>query len=69
MGMPAAKENDQIVALDTHIVLIGGPPVPTGRSAGSLQVVAVSPSRAAPLLLMRTVELPLCTVALLAGGL
>lgn len=30
MGMPAAKENDQVVGLDTHIVLIGvSPPVPT----------------------------------------
>lgn len=29
MGMPAAKENDQVVGVDTHIVLIGGPPVPT----------------------------------------
>lgn len=29
MGMPAAKENDQIIGLDTHIVLIGPGPVPT----------------------------------------
>ena len=30
MGMPAAKENDQVVGLDTHIVLIPGTlPVPT----------------------------------------
>lgn len=30
MGQPAAKENDQISATDTHIVLIGvTPPVPT----------------------------------------
>jgi uncharacterized Zn-binding protein involved in type VI secretion len=27
--MPAAKENDQVVGVDIHIVLIGGPPVPT----------------------------------------
>jgi uncharacterized Zn-binding protein involved in type VI secretion len=29
MGQPAAKKNDQITATDTHIVLIGAPPVPT----------------------------------------
>ena len=30
MGQPAAKQGDQIVAVDTHIVLIPGtPPVPT----------------------------------------
>lgn len=30
MGQPAAKKNDQIVATDTHIVLVPGPtPVPT----------------------------------------
>jgi uncharacterized Zn-binding protein involved in type VI secretion len=29
MGMPAAKEGDQIVAIDTHIVLVPPGPVPT----------------------------------------
>jgi uncharacterized Zn-binding protein involved in type VI secretion len=31
MGQPAAKKNDQIVAVDTHIVMVPapGPPVPT----------------------------------------
>lgn len=30
MGQPAAKQGDQIVAVDTHIVMIpGSPPVPT----------------------------------------
>lgn len=30
MGQPAAKQGDQIVALDTHIVMVPGPPpVPT----------------------------------------
>ena len=30
MGLPAAKQGDQIVALDTHIVMVPGtPPVPT----------------------------------------
>jgi uncharacterized Zn-binding protein involved in type VI secretion len=31
MGQPAAKQGDQIVATDTHIVMVpsGGPPVPT----------------------------------------
>ncbi len=31
MGQPAAKQNDQIVAIDTHIVMVpsGGGPVPT----------------------------------------
>ena len=32
MGMPAAKQGDQIVAVDTHIVMVPappGPPVPT----------------------------------------
>jgi uncharacterized Zn-binding protein involved in type VI secretion len=30
MGQPAAKQGDQIVALDTHIVMVpGAPPVPT----------------------------------------
>src|SRR5262249_31617685 len=43
--------------------------VPTGRSTGSLQVLAVSPLRAAGLLLMLTVVLPLIMVALLLGGL
>ena len=56
MGMPAAKENDQIVALDTHIVLIGvSPPVPTplphpftGKLDGSLSTdVKINGSAAA----------------------
>ena len=30
MGQPAAKQGDQIVAIDTHIVMVpGAPPVPT----------------------------------------
>ncbi len=30
MGQPAAKQGDQIVAVDTHIVIVpGAPPVPT----------------------------------------
>jgi uncharacterized Zn-binding protein involved in type VI secretion len=30
MGQPAAKKGDQIVAIDTHIVMVpGAPPVPT----------------------------------------
>lgn len=30
MGQPAAKQGDQIVAVDTHIVIVpGSPPVPT----------------------------------------
>ena len=29
MGMPAAKEGDQIVAIDTHIVMVPPGPVPT----------------------------------------
>ena len=32
MGQPAAKKNDQVVAVDTHIVMVPappGPPVPT----------------------------------------
>lgn len=30
MGQPAAKEGDQVVAVDTHIVMVpGAPPVPT----------------------------------------
>ena len=32
MGMPAAKRGDQVVATDTHIVMVpapSGPPVPT----------------------------------------
>ena len=32
MGQPAAKQNDQIMAVDIHIILVptpGGPPVPT----------------------------------------
>ena len=32
MGMPAAKQGDQIIAVDTHIVMVPappGPPVPT----------------------------------------
>src|SRR6185369_1452688 len=30
MGQPAAKQGDQIVAVDTHIVMVpGAPPVPT----------------------------------------
>lgn len=28
MGMPAAKQNDQIVATDMHIVLVPAPPAP-----------------------------------------
>src|SRR5512146_474216 len=42
--------------------------VPAGRSAGSLQVVAVSPFRAALLPLIFTVALPILMVALFAGG-
>src|ERR1700737_4649506 len=41
---------------------------PTGSGAGSLQVVAVSPARAAGFLLMSTVPLPLMIVALFVGG-
>ena len=30
MGQPAAKQGDQIIAIDTHIVIVpGAPPVPT----------------------------------------
>ncbi len=30
MGQPAAKQNDRIIAIDTHIVIVPGtPPVPT----------------------------------------
>jgi len=46
MGQPAAKEGDQVIAVDTHIVLVPappGPPVPTplphpfsGKLDGSL---------------------------------
>jgi hypothetical protein len=42
--------------------------VPAGRSAGSLQVKATSPARAAGLPLIMTVALPAWTVARLAGG-
>ena len=28
MGQPAAKQNDQIVAVDTHIVMVPSPPAP-----------------------------------------
>ncbi len=42
--------------------------VPTGRSAGSLQVVAVSPLRAAGWPLIITVLLPMMIWPLLAGG-
>src|SRR5271166_6059764 len=43
--------------------------VPMGRSFGSLQVIAVSPERAAGFLLMNTVVLPLVIFPLLEGGL
>src|SRR4051794_23993344 len=43
--------------------------VPTGRSVGSLQVLAVSPARAAALPLIVTVRLPVVIVPLLLGGL
>lgn len=43
MGQPAAKQGDQVVATDTHIVIIGPPPGPTplphpfvGKLDGSL---------------------------------
>src|SRR6516225_5080598 len=42
--------------------------VPACRSAGSLQVVAASPVRAAALPLMNTVELPSAMVPLFEGG-
>src|SRR5581483_3361078 len=42
--------------------------VPAGRSAGSLQVRALSPARAAGLPLIFTVALPCWIVALFAGG-
>src|SRR5438093_605633 len=29
MGQPAAKEGDKVVAIDTHIVIVGPPPGPT----------------------------------------
>src|SRR4030095_1264297 len=41
---------------------------PSGKSSGSLQVIALSPLRAALLPLIFTVELPNLIVALLAGG-
>lgn len=28
MGQPAAKQNDQVVAVDTHIVMVPAPPAP-----------------------------------------
>src|SRR4051794_24198428 len=43
--------------------------LPSGASAGSLHVIAVSPLRAACLPPIFTVALPICMVALLAGGL
>src|SRR6266481_2771149 len=42
--------------------------VPTGASTGSLQVSAVSPARAAGLLLIMTVALPLMMVPRFEGG-
>src|SRR3954451_3385223 len=41
---------------------------PTGASAGSLQVMTVSPLRAAGFLLIMTVALPFWTVPRFAGG-
>src|SRR5437868_489716 len=43
--------------------------VPTGSSTGSLQVLAVSPLRAAAFPLMKTDVLPVMIVALFDGGL
>src|SRR6266511_4021939 len=45
-----------------------GDEVPTGRSAGSLQVSAVSPLRAAGLPLINTVALPVMICPLFTGG-
>src|SRR5437868_5573060 len=42
--------------------------VPAGKSTGSLQVMAVSPLRAAGLLLIMTVALPIMIWPLLVGG-
>jgi hypothetical protein len=42
---------------------------PAGKSAGSLQVIAVSPLRAAIFPLIFTVGLPILIVALFDGGL
>jgi hypothetical protein len=42
--------------------------VPAGSGAGSLQVIAVSPDRAAGLELIKTVELPLIMSAWFRGG-
>lgn len=42
--------------------------VPTGASTGSLQVMAVSPFRAAGLPLMNTVELPFMICPIFVGG-
>jgi hypothetical protein len=49
-----------LIAPDTMLLV--------GAGAGSLQVMTVSPTRAAGLPLIMTVALPLLTVPLLMGG-
>ena len=51
-----------------HITVPTAITLPTGRSAGSLHVSAVSPFRAAGLLLTITVGLPVMMVPLFVGG-
>src|SRR5262249_5992924 len=72
-----AEELELDVGEQLRVVCHGQPPIravptattcPTGRSAGSLQVSAMSPLRAAPLPLMSTVALPSWIVALFDGG-
>jgi uncharacterized Zn-binding protein involved in type VI secretion len=52
MGQPAAKQGDQVVAVDTHIVIVpGGPPTPlphpfagvlSGRLSGDVKISGVA---------------------------
>ena len=65
---PAAAEEAGIRAQPPMSTWPTATTVPTGRSTGSLQVLAVSPARAAALPLIVTVALPLMIVALFVGG-
>ncbi|MEO1644337.1 MAG: PAAR domain-containing protein, partial [Chloroflexota bacterium] len=77
MGQPAAKQNDKVVGVDIHIVMVPAPPAPpiptplphpfNGKLDGGLSSnVKITGKPAA--ILISTVALPLIILLLFCGG-
>src|SRR5207244_8038701 len=68
-GPPGTQKISHVLFLRYPIITVPTAiTVPAGKSTGSLQVCAVSPLRAAGLLLIMTVALPIMICPLLLGG-